>query len=53
MWNQKTKRQNDTLLKFTAPSSLKDKAQQLAEQRNLSLAAFLRLVLTEYVKNKS
>jgi predicted transcriptional regulator len=43
---------NTTLIKLTASFELKNKLQHLAESRGISLAAFIRLVLSEYVKNK-
>lgn len=43
---------NDTVIKFTAPCDLKEEVQELAAERHLSLAAFIRLILTEYLKNK-
>lgn len=43
---------NDTVIKFTAPGDLKEEVQELAAERHLSLAAFIRLILTEYLKNK-
>lgn len=43
---------NDGLIKFVCPPSLKSQLQKLAEARNISLSALVRLILTEYVKTK-
>ncbi len=43
--------QHDTVIKFNASRELKDDLIDLAEERNISLSALLRLVLTEYVRN--
>ena len=53
MWDTNNKKKHDALIKFHAPTDLKQKAQQLAEQRNISLAALLRLVLTDYLRDKA
>lgn len=42
----------DALIKFVVPVNLKTEAQRLADQRNISLSALLRLVLSEYVRHK-
>ena len=42
---------HDTVIKFNASEELKDDLIDLAESRNISLSALLRLVLTEYVRN--
>lgn len=44
---------NQETIKFRVPTSLKEDAVKLAQERNLSLSAFIRLMLTEYIKNKS
>jgi hypothetical protein len=43
---------NDHVIKLVAPHELKDALQRLAQNRNISLSALIRLILTEYVKNK-
>ena len=43
--------QHDTVIKFNANEALKNDLIDLAESRNISLSALLRLVLTEYVRN--
>lgn len=39
-------------IKVNAPQGLKEKLQHEAEQRHVSMAALIRLILTEYLKNK-
>lgn len=48
----KTNRKNidEVLIKFRAPAKLKRSVQDLANERNIALSAFLRLITTEYVK---
>jgi len=41
------------VIKCAAPRKLKADLEQLAEARNISLSALLRLILTEYIKQKS
>ena len=41
---------NEVLIKFVAPEELKRALQELANERNISLSALLRLVISEYVK---
>ena len=41
---------NEVLIKFVAPRRLKDALQELANERNITLSAVLRLVTSEYVK---
>ncbi len=43
---------NNSVVKFTAPEDLKAALQALAEARHIALAALIRLILTEYLKNK-
>jgi hypothetical protein len=43
---------SERLIKFVAPASLKDELLQLAAARNISLSALVRLILSEYIKNK-
>ncbi|MCB9437321.1 MAG: hypothetical protein H6673_10075 [Anaerolineales bacterium] len=40
------------LIKCRAPQPLKDALERLAQSRNISLAALLRLILSEYVRQK-
>ena len=41
---------NEVLIKFVAPSELKRALQELANERNITLSALLRLIASEYVK---
>jgi len=41
------------IIKCAAPRKLKADLEALAKARNISLSALLRLVLTEYIKQKS
>ena len=41
---------NEVLIKFVAPEDLKNALQELANERNITLSALLRLVTTEYAK---
>jgi len=41
---------NEVLIKFVAPRELKRALQELANERNISLSALLRLIVSEYVK---
>ena len=41
---------NEVRIKFVAPTELKDALQELANERNITLSALLRLVTSEYVK---
>jgi len=43
---------NEVLIKFVAPRELKRALQELANERNITLSALLRLVTSEYVKRK-
>ena len=43
---------NEVLIKFVAPRELKRTLQALANERNITLSALLRLVTSEYVKRK-
>ena len=42
---------NEVLIKFVAPASLKDALQELANERNITLSALLRLLTSEYVRH--
>ena len=37
-------------IKFVAPGTLKRALQELADERNITLSALLRLIASEYVK---
>jgi hypothetical protein len=50
MSNNNRKTTNEVLIKFLAPRELKRALRELAEERNISLAALLRLITSEYVK---
>jgi hypothetical protein len=39
-------------IKFTVPQQLKQQLERLAQARNISLAALLRLIASEYIKQK-
>ena len=41
---------NEVRIKFVAPEILKGDLQALANERNITLSALLRLVTSEYVK---
>jgi len=41
---------NEARIKFVAPASLKHKLQRLANERNITLSALLRLLASEYVR---
>ncbi len=41
---------NDELIKFLAPRRLKHDLEELAAERNITLSALLRLVMSEYVR---
>ena len=44
------KNRNEMLIKFVVPDKLKRVLQELAEERNITLSALLRLISSEYVK---
>jgi hypothetical protein len=48
--NDNHKTIGEALIKFHAPEELKLALQALASERNITLSALLRLVMTEYVK---
>lgn len=41
---------NKVRIKFVAPGALKRALQELANERNITLSALLRLIASEYVK---
>jgi hypothetical protein len=41
---------SDAVVRFVSPARLRDDLQQLANERNITLSALLRLIATEYVK---
>ena len=41
---------NEALIKFVAPTELKQDLQHLANERNIALSSLLRLIASEYVK---
>jgi hypothetical protein len=51
--NNGMKSRKEEVIKFVASAKLKADAQGLAEERNISLSALLRLVLSEYVRSKA
>ena len=40
----------DVVLRFVTPVKLRNDLQELANERNITLSALLRLIATEYVK---
>ena len=48
--NNNNKKINGTLIKFVAPEKLKRTLQELANERNITISALLRLITTEYAK---
>ncbi len=44
------KNYNEMQIKFVAPDKLKRGLQELANERNITLSALLRLISSEYVK---
>jgi hypothetical protein len=48
--NNNRKNINEVRIKFVAPDELKSSLQQLANDRNITLSALLRLITTGYVK---
>jgi len=52
MANDDRKHINEVLIKFVAPRELKRALQALANERNITLSALLRLITSEYVKRK-
>ncbi len=48
--NSNQHRKKEELVKFLVPQSLKVSLQALADERNVSLSALMRLITTEYVK---
>jgi hypothetical protein len=41
---------SDVVIRFGAPEKLRSALQELANERNITLSALLRLITTEYVK---
>ena len=41
---------NEVLIKFVAPEALKEALQALANDRNITLSALLRLLASEYIR---
>ncbi len=52
MTHKLRKQANETYIKFHLPRALKAELLALADARTLSLSALLRLMVTEYIKNK-
>jgi hypothetical protein len=48
--NHNRKHINEVLIKFVAPGELKRVLRELANERNISLSALLRLIVSEYAK---
>ena len=45
--------QDKTLVKFLVPHTLKSSIQKQAQDRNISLSSYLRLIVTQYIKQHS
>ena len=43
---------NGALIKFVSPKDLKHTLQVLANERNITLSALLRLIATDYIRRK-
>jgi antitoxin component of RelBE/YafQ-DinJ toxin-antitoxin module len=43
---------SEELIKFAVPKHLKEELQALASQRNITLSALLRLVVTDYIRSR-
>lgn len=50
--SQKSTTLSETLIKFYAPAHLKKQVQQIADERGVTMSAFMRLIATEYIKLK-
>ena len=50
MYQNYNKNTNKVRIKFVAPAALKRALQELADERNITLSALLRLIASEYVK---
>ncbi len=48
--NHNRKNINEVRIKFVAPDELKRALQELANDRNITLSALMRLITTKYVK---
>jgi hypothetical protein len=48
--SHKSKSISEVTVKFYAPKELKEALQKLADERNITLSALLRLIASEYVK---
>jgi predicted transcriptional regulator len=48
--NNYRKNINEVRIKFVSPEELKQALQKLANERNITLSALLRLITSEYVK---
>jgi hypothetical protein len=50
MYQNGKKSKNELLIKFLAPSDLKDSLLELAKERNITISSLLRLIASDYVK---
>ena len=50
MTNNGRKSISEVRIKFVAPEDLKQALQELANERNITLSALLRLITSEYVR---
>ena len=48
--NDNRKNISEVLIKFAAPKALKRALRELADERNITLSALLRLIASEYAK---
>jgi molybdopterin-guanine dinucleotide biosynthesis protein A len=48
--NTNIENQNEVLIKFLVPRRLKKALQEKAQERNITISAFMRLISSEYVK---
>ena len=46
------KKPNETFIKFHLPLKLKQQLEQLANEKSISISSLMRVIATEYIKNK-
>lgn len=52
MTPKRTKTTNDAVVKLYLPNELKQALENLAQSRSIPLSALLRLIATEYIRQK-
>jgi hypothetical protein len=52
MTPKRTKPTNDSVVKLYLPNELKRALENLAQSRNIPLSALLRLIATDYIRQK-